>query len=253
MSSLDSIKDFLPSWYTAERYKHLSQASDKVLLCELWLRFRVKESINESDETSPYPAELFDERFLFEDELSKPDQYNALGNNIKVISTPVLKILSGMVYENDPENLKNELLHNVGHCNLFGNLFLAVNLRLASDDKLQEEFLSLVRKARIEQKIPQPRHPQRSSQKYSAIFRNHVFQYLDLTLWSAFKGIEIDAPMIARAIEITNPESEATPKEVNGKIKNTATQLLTMDVLRELDYAITRKDFESQPDLIFGS
>ena len=228
-----------PSWYTRDRYVHIKKSSFNVILIELWLRYNALQELIE-DEGDECQCELFTDRFLKDEDIPPIDDFNKLGLNVKHLSTPLIKILAGEVFNKcDKEN--DQLLHEVGMCNLFGDLFLSVNLKLATNDELIREFAIILDDMREKLDKPEPKRF-RSKEKFDSIFQNNVLEYMDLVLWSTANGIEIKPREISELITNVNGLPIFTAKEISAKVKRNAEQIFTFEYLTQLQSDVeTRK------------
>lgn len=226
----------LPTWYTPERYIHLKRASYDVILNELWLRHHANEDIEQGKECKELSL-LFNKRFINDSDIPPDDAYNALGLNVKLISSPVLKILAGEVMR-DSDDTDNRYVHEIGMCNLFGDGFVTLNLKLATNSEIIDEFTILLDKLRKESNIPEPKREFRSVEKFDAIFQNHVFEYIDLTLWAKANNLKIPPRVFAEAIVNADKTPAFTATEIQNKVQRNAQQILSISYLKQLEVDI---------------
>lgn len=235
MEVISSIAQ-LPIWYRPERYIHLKRSSYEVILSELWLRHHANEDIGQGKECKELSL-LFTERFVNDSNLPQDDAYNALGLNVKLLSSPVLKILAGEILR-ECDNHDNRYVHEVGICNLLGDGFVSINLKMATNSELIDEFTTLLENLRRQSNIPEPNREYRSREKFDAIFQNHVFEYIDLTLWAKANNLKIPPRVLAQAIVNSDNTPVFTATEVSNKVQRNAYQILSKTYLNQLEVDI---------------
>lgn len=238
METISNIAQ-LPNWYTQERYSHLKRSSYDVILNELWVRYNANAAL-EKGEISKELSLLFKERFIHSSDLHSPLDalYGDLGLNLKLLTVPLFKAIAGEVFSNSDDQ-DGRFVHEVGYCNLFGDGFVSLNLKMATNSEIIDEFTLLLENLRKKSKIPEPKREYRSKEKFDAIFQNHVFEYIDLTLWAKANNFRIPPRVLAKAIVNSDKIPIFTATEIQNKVQRNAQQILTESYLHQLEVDIT--------------
>lgn len=242
-----TCKSQLPAWFTPYRYLHIKKSPISAIRHELMARHLVWVGLYETPHEdlrlhfNDVCSELFTDRIVRSEnsELAIDEDYNVVPmTNRDVIELAEITKQRMTKLNHGKNHSELELCtYKHSHYDLDkGNVLISLNLSKSTDLELISELKRLLPSIRQDLGIVKP-IGYNSNEKHDNLFNCGVFEYLDLTMWAKANGYIIKPSFLSKVIS----SGKFTPKEINGKVKRNATDVMSKRYLEQLDVDIKNK------------